>query len=364
MDTTQVISIIGGIAAALIFIYLLTKSDGKKDVRRTPSIVKGFSCFFSNNDKEALEEMRSIALADKGTPEIYLAIGFLYRKSGEYMKAAQVHEVLLGNKELDKDYKKYLTTELAKDYLLADMPIKALSLLKETPNREENVDNIEILAKASFAIQNYDNALTYLEKYEKNSGKTIRGFYAKCMIAKASASDDLGKIQKYIKNALSKCPECRSAHFIKAGLLMKEGKNAKAIEEYTHILTRGLPRDEKDVKDIEKAFIAAGEESRFIKILKELAHEAKNPFIHMYLARHYMEDGEKEKAKEILSEYLEHIGGNPALVKYLAEISEERALLNAVGARKTFRCSECGTDFNEYKDDCPVCSSFDSIYPK
>lgn len=364
MDTTQFLSIIGGIIAALVFIYLLTKSDGKKEIRRAPSIVKGFSCFFSNNEKEALEEMRAIALSDKGTPEIYLAIGFLYRKSGEYVKAAQVHEVLLGNKDLDKDYKKYLTTELAKDYLLADMPIKSLAILKEMHNREENPDNLEILAKANFDIQNYDNALAYLEKYEKSTSKTIRGFYAKCMIAKASASGDLSKTQKYIKNALAKCPECRSAHFIKAGLLMKEGKNAKAIEEYTHILSRGLPRDEKDVSDTEKAFLAAGEESRFIKLLKELAHDAKNPFIHIYLARHYMEDGEKDKAKGLLGEYLEHIGGNPALVKYFAEISEERSLLNVVGARKTFRCSECGADFDKYKDDCPVCSSFDSIYAK
>lgn len=364
METTQVLSILGGIAAALIFIYILTRKDDKTGITQPPSIVKGFSCFFSDNDPEALSEMRSIALNGKGTPEIYLAIGFLYRKMGEYAKAAQVHEVLLGNKELDKEYKNYLTTELAKDYLLGGMPVRTMAVLKDLPGRDQNPDNLEILAKASFDIQNYDNALIYLEKYKKASGKDIYGFHAKCMIAKAIAADDENKTSKYIKSALQEYPDCRSARFIKAGLLMKEGMKEKAVEEYKSILSGNLPRDGKDMKTVSDAFIAAGEETELIKLLKELSKTSKNPFIQISLAEHYNAGGEKEKAEDSLNRYLSRIGGNPAAVKYLASLTENKALLNILGNREIFRCRICKTDYNEYKDDCRVCGSFDSIYPK
>lgn len=362
MATTQILSIIGGIIAALIFIYFLTKSDGTKKLNSQPSIVKGFAYFFSQNDEEALKEMRALALSGNGSPEIYLAIGFLYRKRGEYTKAAQVYEVLLGNKELSKDYKSYLTAELAKDYLLAGMPVRALTTLKDLQDREQNPDNLITLAKASFEIQNFDNAVTYFEKYKKVTGKNIYGFYAKCMVAAASA--DSNKAPKYIKNALQELPACRSARFIKANMMMKNDNVKKAIEEYKSILKEGLPRDEQDVKTISEAFIAAGEETEFIKLLKELVHETKNPFIHLNLAHYFADLGEKEKAIEILNGYIKRIGGNPALVKYLAQLTEDKTLLNILGNRETFRCRVCRSDFDKYKDDCPVCQSFDSIYPK
>lgn len=362
MATTQILSIIGGIIAALIFIYFLTKSDGSKKINTRPSIVKGFAYFFSQNDEEALKELRALALAGGGSPEIYLAIGFLYRKRGEYSKAVQVHEVLLGNKELSSDYKSYLTAELAKDYLLGGMPVKALAALKDLPDREQNPENLITLAKASFEMQNFENAVTYFEKYRKVTGKNIYGFYAKCMVAAASA--DAGKAPKYIKNALNELPNCRSARFIKANMLMKKNNRKNAIEEYKAILNEGLPRDEKDVKTIAQAFITAGEETEFIKLLKDLVHETKNPFIHLFLASHFVDMGEKEKAIDTMNGYIQHIGGNPTLVKYLAQITENKTLLNILGNRETFRCRVCRSDFDKYKDDCPVCQSFDSIYPK
>ena len=364
MDVTQILVITGGIIAALVFIYLLTKSEENKKMVQPPSIVKGFASFFAQNDIEALEEMRRIALADKGTPEIYLAIGFLYRKQKEYLKAAQVHEVLLGNKSIDDVYKKYLTAELAKDYLLAGMSVRALTILKELPNREHNPDNLVTLARASFQVNNFDNALTYLEKYEKATGKTLRGFYAKCMIAKACASTDWSKAQKYIKQALQKDPNCRSIRFIAASLLMKENKKTKAGEEYLNILKNGLCRDDKDIKTIENNLMVIGEEEKFIKTLKNIQGKSENPFTYIALADYYLSVDEKEKACTILRGYLKDTGSNPAVVRRLADITEDKIFTNILGNRKTFYCQVCGYVSDNYKDDCPVCFSFDSIYPK
>lgn len=367
MFSVQTISIaaVGVIAVVLLFAYFIRKKFSGRPNAQAPSMVVGLAAFFEGNDKKALEEMKALALADKGTPEIYLSIGFLYRKMGDYAKAAQIHEMLLGNGEIDDDYKAFVQTELARDYFYADMPLKALSVLDRYRGADKNPDNLLLFARASLAVHDFDSALSYYIKYEKLGGRSLKGFYCKCMIEKARDVKDARDAAKAVKHALDADKNCRPARFITAAMLRKDGKHTKAMDEYKTIIKDGLIRDMDDMKSVEAAFIELGEESALLSCLKSsLTSGVKNPFIAIYVAKHYEKQGQKDEAKGVLYSYLTRIGFSVAAARAYASITGDKVLSDSLKNEAAFSCSVCGAGYEKYQDDCRECGSFDSITAK
>lgn len=366
MVSSQIISIAAGAAVAIIFIYFLSRRKSSDRLKvQAPSMVGSLAAFFDGDDKKALKEMKALALADKGTPEIYLSIGFLYRKMGDCTKAAQIHEILLGNNEIDDDYKALIVTELARDYFYADMPLKTLAVLGRHQGAEKNPDNLLLLARASLAVHDFDGAAAFYSRYEKLSGCSLKGFYCKCMLEKARAAKDAGKAAKAIKQALEANRDCRPARFITAAMLRKEGKHTKAMDEYKTIIKNGLIRDMDDMKSIEAAFIESGEETALLSFLKaNMADGAKSPFTAVYAAGYYEGLGDKDEAKSILYSYLTRTGFSAAAARAYASLTGDKVLSEALKNERPFSCSICGTGYEKYQDDCRVCGSFDSIEVK
>ncbi len=366
MNYPAFISIVIIIFIAFIFIFFLKKRNKVKAYKKANvNVVDGLSCLFENDENIAIEKLKAIVLKGNASAEIYLILGFLYRNRGEFNRASQIHEMILGKGGINKDFKNALIGELAEDYMLQGEFNKAISLLKSKSNLLHNPKNIITLTKCYLYSKNYDNALSYHEKYNKITGKELANFFEKCMVEKAVSSGNSNASLKYLKSALEKNIKCRPARIMKGFIYLNTGKIEKAINEFQEIIKEGLIRDIKDIKNIEKAFTKAGKESEFIKILRnEVSLKTINPFIHIALAEFYEYNHEKEASKTILETYLALPDSKIIAGKIYATKFNNKLLLRALKDVYSFKCRECGFELDEYRDDCPKCSAYDSIYPK
>lgn len=366
MTYTEILSISAAIIITLVFLFFLMRRNVSSKVKKTnPSVVTAISAFFNGDDNTAIEQLRNVAFKGQASPEIYLILGFLQKKKGDYTRAAQIHEMMLGNPELDKEFKNALYGELARDYMLAGQYAKAVALLKQESQVMNKPDNIETMARSTLALQSYDNAINYHTKYNKITGKTLSGFFEKCMVEKAVNSSNTQNSMKYIKSALETNRICRPARIIKALLYLHNDKIVKSVDEFKSIVEEGLLRDMNDFKNVEKAYIALGKEAELHNLLRELASGgAVNPFIHIALADYYEYNNDFHAARAVLESYIELPDAKIIAAKEYANRYNNKILIHALKETHSYKCRVCGFETNDYKDDCPKCSSYDSIFPK
>ncbi len=366
MTYTEILSISAAVIITLVFLFFLTRRNSAAKVKKTnPTVVTALSAFFNGDDNKAIEQLRNVAFKGQANPEIYLILGFLQKKKGDYTRAAQIHEMMLGNPDIDKEFKNALYGELARDYMLAGQYAKAVALLKQENQIMNKPENIETMARSALALQSYDNAVSYYTKYNKTAGKNMVGFFEKCMVEKAVNAASTQNAMKYIKSALEANKSCRPARIIKALIYLHNDKVAKSVEEFKAIIDEGLLRDMNDFKNVEKAYIALGKESELHNLLREHSSSGSiNPFIHIALADYYEYNNDSHSAKVLLESYIELPEAKIIAAKEYAARYNNKLLAHALKDTYYYKCRECGFETNEYKDDCPKCAAYDSIYPK
>lgn len=366
MDYTILILIIVSVLILLgLSIYIKSKKKENVSSQNQPSLVQGFSCIFEGDDKKALEELRNIALSDKGSIEVYLSIAYLYRKLGNYVKSAHIHDVLLGQDNINKEYKSLILSELSKDYLLAGMPQKAIQILDSEKLSLDNKNNYLTYALSYVLVGQYDNAINAYSKYNKYTKNSLYGFIPKCMIGKAKSFNDLSKSLKIVKNIINTDKNCRSAYFLMAAIYKEKGKLSNAISIYKDIISLGLVRDYKDIEIIENAFIEAGEESKLFELTKSIIiNKSKNPFIVLYYAKYKYQLGEINEALLTMENYLIEVEYSSYLSKEYAKMKNDKVLTQSLVNCKDFKCKICNAEYDLYSDSCNKCNSYDSIILK
>ncbi len=361
MFTPQNISILIAVIIAIVIIFVFTfkTKSNNKNRSQQPSLVKSIISYFDDNYELALSELREIASKDNCPPEVFLTIGLIYKKHNDYTKAAQILEVLLLHKDIDNQYKKYIKTELAKNYLLAQMPIKAITTLQEEDTNNE--DNAFILAYSNLLAGNIDNAIGFANKYKKLHGSAIYGFVAKCHIAKAIDAKDYNKSIKFLKNAINDMPNCRPARFMLANFHAKNKRHDKAIEEYKNIINDDIMRNMNDFEAIKHEFIVNGDESKLLDIFcnARLKHP-NSTLINVAIASLYDEKGEHLVAVKELKSFIEENKSAVAVAEY-AKLTNDNITELILKDIKPYQCVVCNTPYYDYREECGTCFSFDSI---
>lgn len=328
------------------------------------SLIRATETLVFGNENAAIEEFSSMVKDNKNISiEYMLILSFLRRKVGDYTRAAQILEMILGENNMPKKFNDELKTEIAKNYMFAGQYAKASELIKSDSDLMKNPENVLTLAHCSFAVQNWDSAIAYYNKYKRLSNNTIYGFYEKCMLSKAMNMQTLEIAQVYIKEVMSINSQCRPARIMNAIIFLKTNKLSKAIDEFKDIIKEGLLRDINDFKYVEQAYIKAGKEGELIELLREESHKCNpNPIVHIALSDYYYNNNDEYTGKLVLETYIELPDMKIAAAKKYAERTKDKVTGNILKNTNNYKCTRCGYETNEYKDDCPQCSAFDSIY--
>ena len=366
MNTITIELLISGIVGLLLlltFIYFLwIKSPYKKGADLKPTSMLAFAKYFDNDYKNALDVAKKIVVDNNASFELYLLIANIYRIVGENVKAAQNHELILHMKDLDNSSKLAITNEIAKDYLNANMPSKAITILSNYPDALSVTDNIKLMAIAHLKMKNYKQAMSYYDSYLKRSDNKLIGFAEKVLIDQALHTTDESKIAKFIKEALANNPKSRAARFVKASITLKSKDEKKIAQEYISILEDNLVRDIADLKNIEEIAIQIGFEDKLKTFIDNaILENSNNPFVYICKANMYLKQNKNDKALEILSNYIEKDDAKAIVLNYYVSIKNDKLLEKILGKKNYYACSICNTEYEIYHDDCKVCLSNNTI---
>src|SRR6059036_4162101 len=116
----------GWLAARIDIKQLLWES------RQLPrSYFKGLNFLLNEQPDKAIEAFIEVVKVDPETIELHFALGSLFRRRGEYVRAIRMHQNLLERADLGAEQKVIALAELGQDYLKAGILDRAEEVFRK-----------------------------------------------------------------------------------------------------------------------------------------------------------------------------------------------------------------------------------------
>lgn len=366
-------------------------SSGEDNSRQaeTPTLLrscfKGLSYILANENDKAVAEFIKVAKIDSATAEIYLAIGQLFRNSGEMERAIRVHRDILLRPNLPDAVRLQTFHEIGLDYKKAGLLDRASRTFEEilVHDPEQPAARRE-LSTIYEKTGEWEKALVL---HRKNSQALETG--QKHVIAhletevgkQALSNKDYDRAARYFKQALNTDPGCVDAWLHQGDLWLERQKPAQAVNDWQKAFSlepnlvyltvaRLAKMPEPDCRTELEDFFARNQ-----------AEHGDNPYFMLAYADWLLENGELEKSADLLSRIMASRTGNSEIFtlvrKFLDLLTlptispEERQRLQDKTVKaffttqmrfeKPYRCRKCGYRLDEIAWKCPRCYSWDTI---
>lgn len=340
---------------------------------------KGLSYVLANETDKAVAEFVKVARIDTTTAEIYLALGQLFRNSGEMERAIRVHRDILLRPNLPDDVRRQTFFEIGLDYKRAGLLDRACRAFEEILDRDtKNLPARKELSSLYVNLREWEKALALHESSPATQNETNLIAHLTTEVAKsAEIAGEREKALKFFQQALKIDENCIDAWLHYGDLLMSEEQITEALAawekgfninpDFVDLVSNrfsGLPESMRD--QVEKDFF-----SRYFDKYGE-----KRKFKLAYIA-HLIKSERFADAGSQLEEVMIAKSGS-AEVFYLTSTLLQKirpsdkykklyeSLVNNFFAtqphfEKAYRCRNCGLQLDDMTWKCPRCSTWDSI---
>ncbi len=366
---------LGWTAARIDLKHLLSES------RALPqSYFKGLNFLMNEQPDKAIEAFVDVIKVEPQTIELHFALGNLFRRRGEIMRAIKMHQSLLERDDLDEEQKLYTLFEIAQDYLkagLLDRAEESFSKLEGTMYAESS---LKFLLEIFEQEKDWLKAVTTAERLAKLSGqsyqKEIANFY--CELASQemmnSRTDDA---RMHLDDALSVHRRCVRSNVLLGDLEAGQGHFEEAISAWKRIESQS-PDHLCLVSS--KMLDAFGRAERFeegLRLLKGYLSnypsvELLNVVFDAELKSHGMEAA-YHLVRDELRRHPSLMGLDRLLEAQLMEAPIERRkdlelIKNLVHQHAQnlaqYRCESCGFNAKQFYWHCPACGGWETFPPK
>ncbi len=333
-------------------------------IKNGKNLLKGFENIINGNIDNAINELKKIILDGDEILEIYILIGTLMRKKGEYEKAVHMHEAALSIKGITPDLVNYVKYELIKDYQGLNNHEKALEYLNELAQRDKSPILLKQIALMQLKLKKYDEAINYFIKYQKASGKDVKNYIIKCY------SDKLDKLKekdstdyyKFLKKVLKQFPDESKFFLLNIQHLFDMGKKAKAVELTKEFMEKSMVKSDKDLDFVKNVYFDYLNIETFVKaVLKKVAANDPCPLYYTTASDYFIKVEDERKSRDVLKEYMKRYGYKVIIVQKYAELANEEILLQLYKDKQPYKCNNCNTAYAEYSDECEKCGSLKTI---
>jgi tetratricopeptide (TPR) repeat protein len=328
------------------------------------SFIKGIEYIIDRNLEGAIRELKKIILDGDENLEIYILIGSLMRKKGEYEKAIHMHEVALNIKNIPQDIENYIKYELIKDYQEFKDYEKALVYLSELLQKDKSHVLLKQMALMKMYLKKYDEAISSFIKYQKISGNDVSNYIIKCHVDKLNELKEKKSADflKFLKKSLKLYPDNRNFYLMQINYFFEIGKNAKAVELTKEFMEKGLIKSESDLDLVKSVFFDYLNIDTFVKaVLKKVAANDTCPLYYLSASDYFMKADDPRKSIKILKDYINNFGYKNIIVKKYAELQNEEVLLSLYNNKDNYICGVCNKTYKEFSEECYNCGSLNSI---
>jgi len=341
---------------------------------------KGLSYVIANETDKAVAEFVKVARIDSTTAEIYLALGQLFRNSGEMERAIRVHRDILLRPNLPEDVRRQTFFEIGLDYKRAGLLDRACRTFEKILAQDpENTAACRELSSLYVNLREWEKALALYQLSSAIQNELNIIAHLTTEVAKvAKASGKKEKALNFFLQALELDDSCINAWLHYGDFLKSENKLLEARDAWerafilnpdfvTLVISRfsGLPEEQKN--KIEKEF--------FSRHLKEYS---KNRKFNLAYIGWLIKSGELEEAGSRLEQVMKEKSGDAEVFSLVSKLINEIHTSIGVGGElynslvrnffstqlrfeKSYRCRKCGYQLDEMVWKCPRCSAWDTI---
>jgi lipopolysaccharide biosynthesis regulator YciM len=357
-----------------------TEKSAADESKLLRTYFRGLSYVIANETDKAVAEFVKVAQVNSTTAEIYLALGQLFRNSGEVERAIRVHRDILLRPNLPDDVRHQTFFEIGLDYKKAGLFDRACHAFEEiVENDPQNQAACKELSSLYVSLHEWEKALTIHQNFPASQSETSVIAHLTTEVAQTAArTGDKKKAAALFKKAIELDNLCVDAWLHYGDFLLQENQQPEALAAW------------------EKAFLINPEFTpQVIKRLRQLPETEQDSILENFFLRHLdkfadnrkfnlayidwlIKSNHLEKAKSRLQDILNKTDGDSETfllakqlfaANQLLSTSDREIIDNLISEifaaefrfEKSYHCQKCGYKLESMVWRCPRCSSWDSV---
>jgi lipopolysaccharide biosynthesis regulator YciM len=352
--------------------------DAALPTRISADYIRGLNLVLSRKTDEALELFIQMAKVDEDTLETHFALGYLFRRRGEFDRAIRVHENLLARENLNEMQRDQAIYALAEDYLGAGLFDRAEELLEQIKTSETHSQiALEKLVYIFEREGEWEHAIEIQRRLEMLSGKKsphVAHYY--CELAEAAlATGDTAKAREYLKSTIRSTSGALRGTLIRARIARGEGRFREAAGLYRQVLEQDRSFISEVLPDLMQCYEQDGRDQEFESLIRDLIE--RDPAATGEVAYAAILN-ELTRSPALASSIESFIAGSEVLSRLIdvhaiesEEPGERAAALERIAAglrmlalsNARYRCGNCGYGAQRFIWQCPSCKLWETIRP-
>lgn len=346
----------------------------------TKDYFKGLNYLLNEQTDKAIEVFMRMLEVEKETVEIHMALGSLFRRSGEVERSIRIHQHLVVRPGMSDEQREKAQLELVRDYLRAGLLDRAETLLKDLiENDTFTAVALKYLADVYQQEREWARAIEVLEKLEQVSGQsqqeTVAQYYCELAEQERRKNNLADAVQKLHK-ALKSDKNCARASLMLGALEIERGNYGTAI---THLKQVEKQKPEflgEIIAPLRTAYTALGKSEEMLNYLQGILPLQNSAQIILTIAELLRNKSGDVVALNFVNEQLmkqPSITGLHWLIRVNLENREGpskenllmlRQLTNKIIEEKPqYQCNRCGFSVRSIYWQCPGCKSWNSLSP-
>jgi lipopolysaccharide biosynthesis regulator YciM len=332
---------------------------------------RGLNHLLNEQQDQAIDAFLEAVQGDPDTTELHFALGNLFRRRGDYDRAVRVHEHLLARADLSRKDRDRAQHALALDFLKAGLLDRAESALHKLEGTDFESEARLALLGIYERSRDWPQAQAIAEKLdavEQGSFTTRIAHYLCEQAENAHRQGEAARTRQLLDEVVRRAPGLARGWMARSALRSQQGDAAGALDDLMSLARHAplaLPLAARGMAELARQT----DRTAAVRGLLEQA-QAQAPSIDVTEALGRL----AEQPEDARRAYLRHLDAEPSLViasQWLAgetlsdakaQASVQRALDNASGPLKRYRCAACGFEARQHFWQCPGCQAWDS-YP-
>jgi len=338
----------------------------------------GISHLIAGRLDEAMEELSRAAKLRTDVVGVYLILGDLHQRKGQFDRAIRIHGSLLGRGDLSRGERAQALTSVGEDYRLAGLADRAREAFRQALEIEpRSVMALKGLLRYEVEERNWAAAAEHEERILRldpsRSGRTLAFLYYE-MGMESLRSDDEKAAFRAFQKAIAVDERVYPAHLFLGDLHHKAGRPKKACEAWEKIVDL-RPRLLHLVYDrLEQVYAEEGETDRLDLLCHRIA--GKDPAdwrVRLLLSEKENDRGNPEAAYRHLVDAARAHPGSASVHRALWKMTSSRGLDRKVARDMSelirggdlfadaMICGTCRFRSRAYLWRCPQCHEWDTF---
>lgn len=354
----------------------------KKGNQLSRDYVQGLNFLLNEQPDKAVDHFIALLDVDDETIETHLALGNLFRQSGEVDRAIRIHQNLIARPSLTLEQRDLAMLQLGKDFYqsgLFDRSEEIFIQLKESPEyKQVALENLLLIYQQLKDWQEAINCTEQMNKSDKSKAKPRTLSYLYCSLADQLKKPEQQKQAiKLYQKALVTFPKCIRACLAMADHYDQSQQPAKALSMLEQVPELDIDFTEVVLERLYELHKQLHTEQALMTYLQRIIELGAGASAVILLAKLIAEFNSVEKAQAFM---LQELRRNPTMKGFnhlmtyhlqLAQSDNEKESLlflhklvsEQITFRPQYRCQKCGYSTKKLFWQCPSCKSWGRIKP-